>query len=176
MPVMRYRRPFRWIAYPWFGVWGPDFGQLYGFKAWIFILTKSKTSSGFWISEPWIQSQRGRTEKIEGEKHISTPAGFEPAPSKRNRFLICRRNHLAIAPWCCRWLSHHQHPRCIVDFLNSVLHFQYFSPPPPRQTHISTHNLNSLASTLDATSVTTTSTNELVDEETLFYHIPDVDY
>ena len=28
----------------------------------------------------------------------TTPAGFEPAPSKRNRFLICRRNHLAIAP------------------------------------------------------------------------------
>lgn len=37
---------------------------------------------------------------------ITTPAGFEPAPSKRNRWiwgwepliLICRRNHLAIAP------------------------------------------------------------------------------
>ena len=48
-------------------------------------------------------------------------------------------------------------------------------PPPPRQTHISTHNLNSLASTLDATSVTTTSTKEVVDEETLFYHIPAVE-
>ena len=33
---------------------------------------------------------------------IPTPAGFEPAPSKRNRFLICRRNHLAIAP--CPWI------------------------------------------------------------------------
>jgi hypothetical protein len=31
-------------------------------------------------------------------KNIPTPAGFEPAPSKRNRFLICRCNHLAIAP------------------------------------------------------------------------------
>ena len=31
-------------------------------------------------------------------KRNSTPAGFEPAPPKENRFLICRRNHLAIAP------------------------------------------------------------------------------
>ena len=30
----------------------------------------------------------------------TTPAGFEPAPSKRNRYFIriCRRNHLAIVP------------------------------------------------------------------------------
>ena len=32
-------------------------------------------------------------------KRTSTPAGFEPAPPKENRFLICRRNHLAIAPY-----------------------------------------------------------------------------
>ena len=33
------------------------------------------------------------------KKRHPTPAGFEPAPSKRNRFLICRCNHLAIAPY-----------------------------------------------------------------------------
>jgi hypothetical protein len=53
---------------------------------------------------------------------ITTPAGFEPAPSKRNRFLICRRNHLAIAPMdisCAMmfsmylWLLYNQDP---IDF------------------------------------------------------------
>jgi hypothetical protein len=29
----------------------------------------------------------------------STPAGFEPALPKGNRFLICRRNHLAMASY-----------------------------------------------------------------------------
>lgn len=42
-------------------------------------------------------------ESLEGAKDERmtdppTPAGFEPAPPKENRFLICRRNHLAIAP------------------------------------------------------------------------------
>ena len=34
----------------------------------------------------------------EGKKKGPTSAGFEPTPSKRNRFLICRRNHLAMTP------------------------------------------------------------------------------
>jgi hypothetical protein len=33
-----------------------------------------------------------------GRKRWATSAGFEPTPSKRNRFLICRRNHLAMTP------------------------------------------------------------------------------
>ncbi|KAF8148842.1 hypothetical protein B0H34DRAFT_200362 [Crassisporium funariophilum] len=47
------------------------------------------------------------TDVSSDKKSSPTPAGFEPAPSKRNRsyertvpVLICRRNHLAIAPWC----------------------------------------------------------------------------
>ena len=43
--------------------------------------------------------------KEEEEKSETTPVRFELTPSKRNRLigfgsvLICRRNHLAIAPW-----------------------------------------------------------------------------
>ena len=33
------------------------------------------------------------------KKQKTTPAGFEPAPENRNRFLVCRFNHSAIAPW-----------------------------------------------------------------------------
>ena len=43
---------------------------------------------------------RDALEKAIKKLKPSTPAGFEPALPKGNRFLICRRNHLAIAPCC----------------------------------------------------------------------------
>ena len=45
-----------------------------------------------------MESIQAGNDQQEEKENNSTPAGFEPAPSKRNRFLICRRNHLAIAP------------------------------------------------------------------------------